>query len=180
VRIERKAKRYASVLLAVSRERNAVEEVYASLTLLSRFVKKEAVFRTFFLSHRLVADQKIEVLDAILEESCHPLAKALFGLLAERREQNLLSEIARVFEMMRADELQILEATAFTAEELLEDEYSAIRESLAGSTGQTVEFKAKVDPELLGGLKLRLGNLFIDGSIRGRLHSLKRELTIKQ
>jgi F-type H+-transporting ATPase subunit delta len=102
----------------------------------------------------------------------------LFAILSDNREQNLLMDIAEAYEVLRTDELQILGATIFTAESLSEDDYNSIRESLAKSTGKKIEINSEVNPDLVGGLKLRLGNLFIDGSIRGRLDSLKRELTI--
>ncbi len=178
MKVERKAKQYAAALLDVSRTINAVDEVHSSLSVLKEVYKKEAAFRAFFLSRRLTGDQKIEVLKAILGESCHSLIKTLFGILSDNREQNILLNIAHAFDVLRTDELQILGATIFTAESLSEDNYNSIRENLAKSTGRKVEINSEVNPDLLGGLKLRLGNLFIDGSIKGQLDSLKRELTI--
>ncbi len=178
MKVERKAKKYATALLEVSRSINAVDEVHSSLGILKELYKKEATFRTFFLSRRLNSNQKIEIIESILGDSCHSLIITLFAILSDNREQNLLLDIAEAYEVLRTDELQILGATIFTAESLSEDDYNSIRESLAKSTGKKVEINSEVNPALVGGLKLRLGNLFIDGSIRGRLDSLKRELTI--
>lgn len=178
MKVDRKAKKYATALLEVSRSINAVDEVHSSLGILKELYKKEATFRTFFLSRRLNSNQKIEIIESILGDSCHSLIITLFAILSDNREQNLLMDIAEAYEVLRTDELQILGATIFTAESLSEDDYNSIRESLAKSTGKKVEINSEVNPDLVGGLKLRLGNLFIDGSIRGRLDSLKRELTI--
>ena len=178
MKVERKAKQYATALLEVSRSINPVDEVHSSLGVLKELYKKEATFRIFFLSRRLNSDQKIEIIESILGDSCHSLIITLFAILSDNREQNLLLDIAEAYEVLRTDELQILGATIFTAESLSEDDYNSIRESLAKSTGKKVEIISEVNPDLVGGLKLRLGNLFIDGSIRGRLDSLKRELTI--
>ncbi|MFQ6607204.1 MAG: ATP synthase F1 subunit delta [Fidelibacterota bacterium] len=181
MKIERKAKHYTTVLMTVSREMDTVTEVFNSLLLLKNLVKKEATFRVFFYSHRLGSNQRMAILNTILGEACHPLVRTLFCILAEKREQNLLTDIVRQFEVMRSTELQILKAVAFSATPLSEEEFNSIRRSLlTGGRKKTVEFTAKVNPDLLGGLKLRIGNLFIDGSIKGKLQSLKRELTIKQ
>ncbi len=104
------------------------------------------------------------------------LVSSLFGILSEKREYRLFSGIYRWFSLRRQQELEILPVTAFTAESLAEDEIDAIRSSLESSMSKRVELSMEAEEALLGGMKLRMGNLFLDGSIRGRLDRLKTGL----
>jgi F-type H+-transporting ATPase subunit delta len=64
-----------------------------------------------------------------------------------------------------------------SAAPLSDAERDAVRERLAAMTGDTVEIETRVDPSLLGGILVRMGDRLIDGSVRGRLERLRTRLT---
>ena len=72
--------------------------------------------------------------------------------------------------------LEILPVTAFAAEALVQEDIDTIQSSLENSMFKRVELSVETEEALLGGIKLRMGNLFLDGSIRGRLERLKNGL----
>ena len=74
------------------------------------------------------------------------------------------------------DDCCITVATAISAAPLAEDEIRALTERLEGLTGGKVELEVQVDPSLLGGLVVRVGDRLIDGSVRGRLERLRNRL----
>ena len=71
----------------------------------------------------------------------------------------------------------IVEAIVTSAAPLEEAERAALAERLAALTGQRVEIEERVDPALLGGLQVRIGDRLIDGSVRGRLERLRATLS---
>jgi F-type H+-transporting ATPase subunit delta len=100
----------------------------------------------------------------------------LIGLVLRRRRLELVPAIAREFRRLYNRDAGIVEATATSAAELDEREVDALRSRLEQFTGGSVELGLQVDPELLGGVLVRIGDLLIDGSVRGRLERLRRGL----
>ena len=76
-------------------------------------------------------------------------------------------------ESRRHRELNLLVVTAYTAEKLDEDEINNISQVIESSMEKQVEMSTEIDESLLGGIKLRMDNLFIDGSLHGQLERLK-------
>ncbi len=176
MRLNRQTKQYGEALFNASKKIDAVENVYSSLAVVVQLLKKDGAFRAFFHTRRIESDEKSAILERVLGNQSHPLVSSLFGILSEKREYRLFSGIYRWFSLRRQQELEILPVTAFTAESLAEDEIDAIRSSLESSMSKRVELSMEAEEALLGGMKLRMGNLFLDGSIRGRLDRLKTGL----
>jgi F-type H+-transporting ATPase subunit delta len=97
-------------------------------------------------------------------------------LLAERHRMPVLFRIRREFDRLWAEENKLLPVTITSAVELDEDIQKDIRRKIEEETGRTVEFDAKVDPDVLGGLVLRVGNFVMDASVRSRLEKLRKQV----
>lgn len=100
----------------------------------------------------------------------------LLGLVLRRRRLDSVGNIAREFRRLYNRQAGISEATATSAAALSEAEVAALRQRLEQMTGGKVDLTLKVDPTLLGGVQVRLGDLLIDGSVRGRLERLRSRL----
>jgi F-type H+-transporting ATPase subunit delta len=97
-------------------------------------------------------------------------------LVAEKGRAPMLEEIAREYDALVAAEERILNVELTTAFELSDDEASSIVEQIEQASGRRVEANRTVDPDLIGGLVLKVGTLEVDSSVRGRLDRLRREL----
>ena len=97
-------------------------------------------------------------------------------LLAEKGRARELGEIAEELEALVAHAQNRLTVELTTAVELSEDEARSIVETIERASGRTVEATRSVDPSLIGGIVLRIGTFLADGSVRGRLERLRREL----
>lgn len=115
-------------------------------------------------------------LGAIFGGDVLPQLANLLGLVLRRRRLESVPAIAREFRRLYNRRTGIVEATATSAAELDEREVDALRGRLEQLTGARVELELRVDPELLGGLQLRIGDQLIDGSVRGRLERLRSRL----
>jgi F-type H+-transporting ATPase subunit delta len=100
----------------------------------------------------------------------------LIGLIMRRRRLEMVGDIAREFRRLYNRKEGIYEAVAISAAKLDDDEVAAIRARLEKMTGGRIELTLSVDPKLLGGVQVRLGDLLIDGSVRGRLERLRSRL----
>jgi F-type H+-transporting ATPase subunit delta len=105
-----------------------------------------------------------------------PQVDNLIGLLLRRRRLEAIVDIAREFRRLYNMEQGIVEARATSAAKLNDEEVNALRARLEQMTGGRIELTLGVDPALLGGLQVRMGDLLIDGSVRGRLDRLRSRL----
>jgi F-type H+-transporting ATPase subunit delta len=120
-------------------------------------------------------DQRIEAADQLFASLSQPVRNLVLLLLRRRR----IEQLPRVAsEFRRLDDLRkgIVHATATSAAPLGADETRAITARLEQLTGGQVELETAVDPDLLGGVVVRVGDRLIDGSVRGRLERLRRQL----
>ena len=173
MKLNRKIKRYGEALYTASTKMEAVEEVYQSLSFVTQLLKQDASFRAFFHTRRIDSHQKDAIVGKVLGSNSHPLVSTLFGILSEKREYRLMSGIQCWVESRRQRELNLLVVTAYTAEKLDEDEINNISQVIESSMAKEVEMSTEIDEALLGGIKLRMDNLFIDGSLHGQLERLK-------
>jgi F-type H+-transporting ATPase subunit delta len=97
-------------------------------------------------------------------------------LLLRRGRIDLLPQVAQEFRALYEKRAGIVRATVISAAPLAEDEQRALRERLGQMTSGRVEMTVEVDPAILGGVIVRLGDRMIDGSVRGRLERLRSRL----
>jgi F-type H+-transporting ATPase subunit delta len=97
-------------------------------------------------------------------------------LVAEKGRAGELEAIHEEWERLLAAEERILELELTTAVELSDVEAAAVVRKIEDASGRKVEASRTVDPDLIGGLVLRAGSVRVDGSVRGRLNSLRDEL----
>lgn len=103
----------------------------------------------------------------------------LVGLLVESRRVTLLPRVADAFWRLVYARRDIVEAEVASAAPLTDVERDALRERLARLTGRRVELRERVDPGLLGGLVVRIGDRLYDGSVRGRFERLRNRVLAK-
>ncbi len=89
----------------------------------------------------------------------------------------VIFRIRRTFDDMWAEERRRLEVEITSAVELDEDTVRSIGERIEEQTGRDVQLEARVDPDVLGGIVLRVGNMVLDASVRARLERLRRQVT---
>lgn len=119
---------------------------------------------------------RLEALQSSLGSEMLPKVGNLLALVLRRRRVESLPQIAREFRRLYYRREGIVEATATSAAQLDEAELAALRSRLEEMSGGKVELETLVDPSLLGGIQVRLGDQLIDGSVRGRLERLRIRL----
>lgn len=98
--------------------------------------------------------------------------KNLIRVLLDAGRLDLLPEIARLFEELRAEAEGVVEVEVISAYPMEEQETEALGSAVRHRIGKAISLKTDVDRGLIGGAVVRIGDLVIDGSLRGRLHQL--------
>ena len=169
-------KNLAAALLVVAKEIDAVDEVQRSIKLVIELLKKDAQFRAFMQSKRFTIEQKTEVIKFGLQDVCNPLIQELLIIEIDQNPTILMRDLSYIFDAMVKDELNIVPVEAHVADELSVDELAYLQKTLEESIGKDTELDLKIDPNLLGGIKLRIENTFLDASIKNKMDNLRREL----
>ena len=169
-------KNLAAALLVVAKEIDAVDEVQRSIKLVIKLLKKDAQFRAFMQSKRFTIEQKTEVIKFGLQDVCNPLIQELLIIEIDQNPTILMRNLSYFFDAMVKDELNIVPVEAHVADELSVDELAYLQKTLEETIGKDTELDLKIDPNLLGGIKLRIENTFLDASIKNKMDNLRREL----
>ena len=175
----RRVRKYADALLTVSRELNCIPETGNSLRIIVHLVKQEQIFRAFFYTHRINPVEKVNVLKSVMGDMINLVVIEFFALLAERNENQMFMSVATVYAKLQKDSLNQIDVTAYSIDEIEKGTISSIIQGIEKSTGKKVELKTESDKELLGGLKLRVGNTIFDGTIANQMAKMKKVLMQK-
>ena len=170
------SKNMAAALLVVARKIDAVDEVQRSIKLVLELLKKDAQFRAFMQSKRFTNKEKTEVIRSGLQDVCHPILQELLIIEIGENPTILLRDLSYFFDAMVKDELNIVPVTAYVADELSVVEVADLQKILEKSIGKDTELDLKVDPSLLGGIKLRIENTYLDSSIKTKMDNLRKDL----
>jgi F-type H+-transporting ATPase subunit delta len=169
------ARRYAEAVFEIARRDGTVEEWLAQLDHVAAALADAAIVRRLE-NPRVPLPARHAALISIFERQPLPQLSNLLGLVLRRRRLEALPHIAREFRRLYNRQAGIVEATATSAARLEPNEVAALRARLEQMTGGRVELSLHVDPQLLGGVQVRLGDQLIDGSVRGRLERLRGRL----
>jgi F-type H+-transporting ATPase subunit delta len=164
---------YAGALFEAARERDELEEVYSDLDEFIAALRESEELRLFYYGGQIPELQKRRALDGLTEGMRISTTNFLKVLVDNGREE-ILEEVLGRYEQLVEEHLGRVEVGVTTAVELSEEQLGRIKERLGGVLeGREVILENDVDPELIGGAVFRFGGRMMDGSIRGRLESLR-------
>jgi len=164
---------YAEALFEAAREREELEEVLSDLGEFVEALHDSTELRLFFYGGQIPERQKRRALDGLTEGMKTSTTNFLKVLVDNGREEILEEVLARYEELVK-EHLGRIEVEVTTAVELSEDQRGRLKERLGGVLeGREIILETNVDPELIGGAVFRYGGRMMDGSIRGRLESLR-------
>jgi F-type H+-transporting ATPase subunit delta len=173
----RVAAKYATALFRTAKRIAQLESISRDLTTLSELLIRNVLLKHFVESPQVLEKDKKELFTSTFKPL---ISEALFSflmlVLSKHRIQYLLS-MAEEFQRLVKEDQGIVEARLITARSLDQTLASQIREELEKNTGKKVEMKLEVDPSLIGGIVVILGDKIIDRSIRHQLSQLKDQMS---
>lgn len=168
---------YAEALMAVAKEHNLTEPFGEDIRSLLGLLEGSEELRQFLASPILSADKKKAVLRQILGEQVNPFMVNFLMLLVDRRRILFLEGIAKQYLALLRQLNQTVLAEVSSAIPLSDAQQQAVREKVMAMTGaRQVELELKIEPELIGGVIIRVGSQVIDSSLRGQLRRISLRL----
>jgi F-type H+-transporting ATPase subunit delta len=169
------ARRYARALLELAVEQADPGRIREQLDALAAALESHRELAAALQHPALGAEKKQALLQGVFKDVA-PLLARLLALLAQRNRLPLLPGIARAYATLWNAQRGVAEAELVSAAELEPTQRGAIAEALAAATGKRIELSPRIDPEILGGVLVKVDGRVYDGSVRGRLRALRQHL----
>jgi F-type H+-transporting ATPase subunit delta len=173
--VEEIASVYARSLFEAAQDAGNLDEVREQVGQVADAIDDDRDLQVFFFSPYLTTDEKKDGLRKAISDA-EPIVQNFLELLIENHRMPALFRIRREFDRLWEEEHKLLPVQITSAVELDEEVKRQIIDRIAEQTGRTVESSAAVDPDILGGLVVRVGNTILDASIRYRLDQLRKQV----
>jgi F-type H+-transporting ATPase subunit delta len=170
------AKRYALALFQIAKETQALGVIEEELRVVKEVVQYNPELKNILNSSKLSIEAKKEIIKSSFATVNVNVLNTMLILIDRHREDQIV-DVANEFLELANDEMGIAEAKVYSTRELTDAEREAISSVFAAKVGKkSLKIENIVDSNLLGGIRLRIGNRIYDGSLRGKLDRLERKL----
>jgi F-type H+-transporting ATPase subunit delta len=171
------AERYAGALVDVALERKQAEQVKQELASFAGLLRQSPELNTFLSNPAIPRAGKHAVIEQLVARmgASRTLRNYLFVIVDQRRAA-LLPEIEQAFSTLLDARMGVTQATVISAAELTGPERAELDRALSRLTGRKVQSQWKLDPDLIGGVVVRIGSTIYDGSVREQLERLRSRL----
>src|SRR5207244_2391880 len=167
------AGRYASALFDLARDERQIDAVGRSLDALGQALLDSKDFAELVASPLVSRKEAGNAFAALAPQlGLDPLTANFLGVLARNGRKNALRKVIRTFRRLAAEHRGETTAEVVTARPLSDDQIAALKQQLRTRAGRDVTIDAEVDPNILGGIVVKLGSQQIDASIRTQLNRL--------
>jgi F-type H+-transporting ATPase subunit delta len=166
---------YARSLFEVAQEQSKLDSIRDQLGEFADALNDTRELQVFFFSPYFSTAEKVDGLDRTVSDA-DPVVVNFLKLLIENHRMPVIFRVRREFDQLWQEENKLLPVQVTSAVELDPGTVSQIGDRIAEQTGRKVELSAIVDPDVLGGLVVRVGNSILDASIRNRLEQLRKQV----
>ena len=172
----REVKKYAQAVFAVADKSGQLTDTIQRLDIILNIYTSSQEFRLFLQSRRISPAEKMKILKKVFMDILSDLELDLLLHLIEDGNINLLEVVIKRFSFITETDKSSLKVSISTAEPMNQEELSDVVQNIEQKLGKKVDVNALVDPDILGGVKFRIGNTIVDGTIATRLHKLGKSL----
>jgi F-type H+-transporting ATPase subunit delta len=166
---------YSRSLFEVAQEKGSLDRVHDELSEFADAMNESQDLRVFFFSPYFSSQEKKEGISRMVQEADENFVRFL-EMLAERHRMPVIFRIRRAFDDLWREENKLLSVTVTSAVDLEAELVEGIGERIEEQTGRRVELSSMVDPDVLGGIVLQVGNMVLDASVRNRLEQLRKSV----
>lgn len=171
------ATRYVKALLSVAAESGTAEGLAAPLRTLQALFLGHEELRAVLSNPRLPDERKRAVLLRVLGEDVPALLERFLDLLLRKRRLDVLAHAGSLYRELLDEAAGLQHAEVVTAFPLAPEDQERLAAALSARLQAQVLVEARVDPELIGGLAVKVGDVLVDGTISRRLREMRRRLS---
>jgi len=166
--------RYASALFELAKESGTLSQVEADLGKFQTLLDMSPDLCRLVASPVFSAEDQERAVAAVLSKAeISGLTANFFKLIAKNRRLFAAPDMIRVFKAFAAQERGEITAEVTSAVALTEEQVAALKDTLKASVGKDVQLDMHVDPDILGGLIVKIGSRMVDSSLRTKLASMR-------
>jgi F-type H+-transporting ATPase subunit delta len=166
---------YARSLFEVAQEQDKLDTVRDELGEFADALNESRELQVFLFSPYFSTKEKTEGLDKAVTGADETVANFL-KLLIEKHRMPVVFRIRAEYDKLWEEENRLLPVVVTSAVELSQDTVKQIGDRIAEQTDRKVELQSNVDPDILGGIVVRVGNSVLDASIRNRLETFRKQV----
>jgi F-type H+-transporting ATPase subunit delta len=166
---------YARSLFEVAKEQNKLDSIREQLGAFADALDDSRELQVFFFSPYFSTTEKQDGLDRAVSDA-DPILINFLKLLIENHRMPVIFRVRRGFDQLWLEENKRLPVQVTSAVELDAATVDQIGSRIAAQTGQQIDITSTVEPDILGGLVVRVGNSILDASIRNRLEQLRKQV----
>jgi F-type H+-transporting ATPase subunit delta len=166
---------YARSLFEVAKDQDKLDDVREQLGQVADALEENRELAVFFFSPYFSTPEKKDGLDKAID-GAEPIVQNFLGLLIENHRMPALFRVRRELDRLWEEENQLLPVQITSAIELDQAVTEKIGDEISRQTDRKVQLTSTVDPDVLGGIVLRVGNSILDASIRTRLERLRKQV----
>ena len=168
---------YTNVLFDLAMEEDHPEEIGEELATIAAILEQNPEYKIFLTSPQIAKEDKIRSVDKIFGDQIEKTTKNFIKVLIENGRSAYLPEVAKVYKKLLREHLGIVYVEAITAVPMDEDQKQRLIEKLEQRLHQRVELNNLMDENIIGGMKIRVGEKSLDASVSSRLRTLQSELS---
>jgi len=172
----RAARRYAAALFGIAQKRGRLEVVLRDLNMISDLMKLTPNLRKAWNSPEIPGGRKRDIISNVLGESIDGLTLSFLRLLVDKRREEILDDVQLEMKRLADVARRLLRAEAVFAVQPTPEEQANLIRSLQQRTGENIELQVQINPDILGGVIVRMHDTVLDGSVRGNLERLREQL----
>jgi len=173
--MEEIARVYADALFEAAKDKDRLDQIHDQLGEFADALAANRDLQVFFFSPYFSSAEKRDGIAKSISGADQELVNFL-ELLAEKHRMPVIFRIRRRFDELWAKAKRRLEVTLTSAVELDQGVVDQVGEAVEQQTDRSIDLTSEVDPDILGGLVLRVGNMVLDASLRSKLEKLRKEV----
>lgn len=169
----RVAKRYAQALFDTALKYDVIAPVEDDLGGIVSLLQNNRQFRAMLISPEVSREEKMSLIDRLFSDRVTAITLQALRLLLEKGREAEIEWVQREFVSLRREHQNAVYVVVTSSEALEEDQRRALIDRLAQVTGKRIESEFRIDPHLIGGVRVAYENYVLDGSLRGELRRLR-------
>lgn len=170
------AKRYALALFQIANEKQLLDQMELELRTVREVTNNNAEFKALLKTPKITMENKKQMIQTIFADLSKDVQNTIIILMERHREEEIPA-VADHFIALANEAKGTADAVVYSARELTKEEEQSISSTFASSIGKkSLRMNNIVDENLIGGVKIQIGNRIYDGSVRGKLDRLERKL----
>jgi len=167
--------KYAKALFNIANKTNKLTETQKEFQLIANFYKKNSAFRLLFITKKIDSNQKTEIINKVLN-MLSTLTLEFLKIIINNNQSSELLDVIKKFNHLSESHLGANKVNIITATKLSDEELNDLSQILSGILNNSPSINNIADPNIIGGMKLRVGNNIFDNSVNYQINQLKKTL----